>query len=198
MYNNPNLNILLMSPGRTGSLLILSFLSSVAKITPIVRYDRDNLEPLKPKEILHSHTPEDVKLSNKDTLFILSTRNLIDSTFSRIIGRKTNRWRYYRSEGSIQPFHVSIDDYLNAYKFSLDYYNTLQYYLPKKYIRVDYSQFSDNAENLLDILNIPKISYKFASKNLIPTKTPGTYRDWIINYDEVNAFAQTLKQNPPI
>lgn len=187
-----------MSPGRTGSLLILSFLSNVAKVTPIVRYDTDNIGPLKPKEILHSHTPEDVHLANQDTFFILSTRNLIDCTYSRIIGRHTNRWRYYQNRGTVNPFTITIEDYLSAYNFTVNYYKALKPILPNSILRIDYNEFADDSTKLIKILNLPEISYKFANKSHIPTKTPGTYQTWIINYDEINEFAQTLDPIPPI
>lgn len=198
MYNNPNLNILLMGPGRTGSVTIVYYFSKVLSVTPIVRNEDENTKPLAARQILHSHTPLDVNLADENTMFVLSTRNLIETAYSRLIGRKTNRWRYTRNTGKIKPFIATSDEFIDSYNYGLRYYQELAPILPKNTIRIDYSQFKDDHKNLLSILNIPEKNYTFAHKYALPTKTPGTYRDWIINFDEIDEVARTLNPNPPI
>jgi hypothetical protein len=198
MYDNPNLNILLMGPGRTGSVTIVYYFSKVLGITPIVRNEDENVKPLMARQILHSHTPEDVRLANENTMFVLSTRDLVETAFSRLIARKTNRWRYIRNTGKVRPFLTTISDFRDAYDYGLVYYRRLKLLLPENVLRVDYDQFKDNDKNLLSILNIPEQNYVFANKNGLPTKTPGSYRDWIVNFDEINEFAKNLNRIPPI
>jgi len=198
MYNNPNLNILLMGPGRTGSVTIVYYFSKVLGVTPIVRNEDENVKPLMARQILHSHTPEDIKLANKDTMFVLSTRDLVETAFSRLIARKINRWRYIRNTGVVKPFVATKDEYLDAYNYGLDYYKKLKPLLPENVLRIDYSQFKEDDKNLLAILNIPEKNYIFAKKDVRPTKTPGTYSDWIINFDVIDNFSKKLDPIPPI
>jgi hypothetical protein len=198
MQKDPNLNILLMSPGRTGSVTIVYYLTNVANLVTRIRNEDQNIKPLMAGEVLHSHTASDIRLANDNTRFILNTRNLIESTYSRIIGRKTNRWRYLQNKGIIKPFSTTVEDYLSAYNFTLQYYKDLKPLLPSDVLRIDYSQFKDDHTNLLHILDIPEKNYVFARKDIQPTKTPGTYRDWILNFDEIDEFAKTLDPIPPI
>lgn len=198
MYDNPNLNILLMGPGRTGSVTLVYYFSKVLCVTPYIRNENENIKPLSEKQILHSHTPSDVQLANENTMFVLSTRNLIETAYSRLIGRKTNRWRYIQNAGEVKPFTATIDQFIDSYNYGLKYYQSLKPLLPENTLRIDYSQFKDNHTNLLSILNIPEKKYIFARKDVLPTKTPGTYRDWIINFDEIDEFAKTLDPIPPI
>lgn len=198
MYNNPNLNILLMSPGRTGSVTIIYYLTTVGRFVSKIRNHYENVKPLMAREVLHSHTASDIQLTNSNTRFILNTRNLIDCTYSRIIGRKTNKWRYIQNSGVVEPFLITIQDYLAAYEYTAQYYKDLKPLLPPDVVRIDYDQFKDNHKNLLTILDIPEKNYTFARKDNQPSRTPGTYRDWIINFDEIDEVARTLDPTPPI
>lgn len=187
-----------MGPGRTGSVTIVYYFSKVLGATPYIRNENQNINPLRAKEILHSHTPTDVNLANENTLFVLSTRNLIETAYSRLIGRKTNRWRYVQNSGEVNPFITTKNEFINSYNYGLEYYQGLKPLLPENTLRIDYSQFKDDHKNLLSILNISEKNYIFANKSSQPTKTPGTYRDWIINFDEIDEFARTLDPMPPI
>jgi len=199
MYDNPNLNILVLSPGRTGSTLIFKLFSQVTKLTPKSREHTDNKVPLKPKEILHSHNISDINLGNQHTLHIVSKRNIIETTFSSLIGRNTKHWIYYKNQNiTINRFQTTKNDFLGVYQKVRKYYEDLKSVLPNQSVVIDYSDFQDNFENLFHILNINKNYYKLSDKNVIPVKTPGSHKEWIINYDEIYEYAQTLNPNPPI
>jgi len=199
MYNDPNFNVIVLSPGRTGSTLITRLFSHVTKLTPFIRQHIDNKKPMAEKQILHSHTLSDINLGNEHTFYIISTRNMIESTFSNLIGLHTKHWEYYKNQPiDIDSFHVSVQEFLGVYKKTSEFYKNLNTILPKKYRVIDYSEFKDNFENLFDILSISKKHLKFANKNFIPIKTPGLYKDWIVNYDEIYSYAQTLDPNPSI
>lgn len=198
MYKNPNINILLMSPGRTGSNLIVYYYSHISRVTTKVREYTENLKSLEAKEILHSHSPQDLQLINKDTFFLLSTRNLIESTFSRIIAHHTDRWRYINNKTEIKPFVCNLTEFDDFYFYYTSWYSQLKPLLPKEFFRVDYSQFQHNHLNLFDILKLSKKSYLFADKMQFPNKTPGTYKDWIINYKELEEYSKTFEINPDI
>ena len=199
MYNNPNFNVIILSPGRTGSTLISHFFSKVTKFTPYTRQHLDNNLPMRPKQVLHSHTISDINLGNENTLYIISKRNMVESAFSSLIGRQTNKWEYYKNQSvRISNFEVSKEDFLSFYQAINNFYKNLSNVIPKHCQVIDYSEFNNNFENLFDIFNINKTYYKFVDKNIIPIKTPGTYSDWIINYDELYSFSQNLDPNPPI
>jgi hypothetical protein len=199
-YKDPNFNVIISSPGRTGSLLIASMFVFISKITPKIRYQHDNKNNMNAKECLHSHNPNDVYLMNDSTMFIVSKRNLIDSTFSQLIGNVTNQWRYYDRNYNIElkPFEISKTDFLCVYDTKKTFYEDLKLVLPKKYTVLDYKDFNTDINKLINLLELPPIYLKFASKQYIPKKTPGTYKDWIINYDEIYEFAQTLDPSPCI
>jgi len=197
VYSNPNLNILLLTPGRTGSTCILKLYSEISTITTKVRKHRDNIYPLSKNEILHSHTVSDVNLANENTIFIVSKRNLIETTYSRIIGTETQKWAYFQNE-PIKPFYSTKEFFLQAYKGIYDFYDELRPLLPGHTIHVDYKDFSDDFTKLFDILQVSKMNLKFAKNKLIPVKTPGSYRDWILNFEELDEVARTLDPNPPI
>ena len=108
-YSDPNFNVIVCGPGRTGSVFITSIFTTVTKLTPYQRLHNHNQEPMKAQECLHSHDIEDIKLMNEHTFFIASKRNMIDSTFSHQIAKSQDVWRYYeRRPGTIKPFEVSI------------------------------------------------------------------------------------------
>lgn len=199
-YKDPNFNVIVSSPGRTGSLLIASMFVFISKLTPKIRYQHDNKNNMNPGECLHSHHPNDVHLMNNSTMFIVSKRNLIDSTFSQLIGNVTNQWRYYdhNYNTELKPFKVTKTDFLNIYNVKKTFYEDLKLVLPKKYTVIDYKDFNKDIYKLIDLLKLSPMYLKFSQKNIIPKKTPGTYKDWVINYDEIYGFAQTLDSTPCI
>lgn len=201
MFSNPNRNCLLMSPGRTGSVLITTFLSKVTNMFPIIRQHNNNIKPLAAKEILHSHDPLDFSLCNENTVYILSTRNMIDCAFSRIIAYRNKKYRYYGNKDlyEIKQYRIETYDFERAYQYAVTYYDAIRDKLPIDTIKIDYSQFSDDPYKLIDIFNISKMTARFfTDKHLIPIKTPGSYRDYIINYDEIYEYGKTFDPNPPI
>jgi hypothetical protein len=199
MYDDPNFNVIILSPGRTGSTLIFKFFSHVTRLTPYTRQHFDNKTVIKPKQILHSHNIDDIKLGNKSTYYVISKRNIIETAFSGLVGQHTKKWEYYKNhKTTISNFTVSKQDFLSLYQLVYSFYKDLSCVIPIKSHIVDYVEFKDNFENLFDIFNINKNHYKFINKNLIPIKTPGSYKDWILNYDEIYDYAITLDPNPPI
>jgi hypothetical protein len=199
MYDNSNFNVIILSPGRTGSTLISKFFSQVTKLTPHARHHLDNILPMGPKQVLHSHTISDINLGNENTFYIISKRNMVETAFSSLIGRQVNKWEYYKNHSTnIINFKVLKEDFLCLYQTIDNFYKDLSNVVPKKSHIIDYSEFKNNFENLFDIFNINKQYYKFVDKNMIPIKTPGTYSDWIINYDEISSYAQTFDPNPPL
>jgi hypothetical protein len=196
-YHNKKLNIICLSAQRTGSQIICKLLSESLKITPKLRNNDDNKRPMEAGEILHSHMYNDVTLGNNDTLYILNTRNMVESTYSRLIALYTNKYNYFNfNKNEITPFICDLKDFKKIYGDCLHFYTNLKPILPTNTIRIDYSEFQYDIKNILRILKIPVVFYK---ANKVPNiKTPGTYRDWIINFDEIDAYAQTISPNPPI
>jgi hypothetical protein len=194
MYNHPKFNVILLSPGRTGGRLISTFFTKITNLTPYLRTYSQNVKLLEPKQLLHSHDPIDVKLGNEHTLYILSTRNLIDATFSYIIGHQYQSWHYYNhTTHNIVPFTIDTENFYNHYMRSVRFYEGFQKNRPRSYLQIDYSEFCDDERKLFSILKLNEFAYKFRPKHEIPIKTPGTYRDWIINFDEIYEYALTLQ-----
>lgn len=200
-YTNPNFNVIVSSPSRTGSVFIATVFYRISKIAPIYREFYQNEKEMGPKECLHSHDPKDVFLCNEHTLFIVSKRNMIESTFSNLIGQHTGKWRHYKDNTiDVKPFYMSIDNFMFKYNQCKIYYETLKPNLPFGSLVIDYNDFKDDNAKLFDILQISKQHLKFFpnKEQRYPIKTPGTYKDWIINYDEIWDVAKTLDPNPCI
>ena len=200
-YNDPNFNVIVSSPGRTGSVLISTIFFKVTGFAPIYRENDNNIKPMGPRECLHSHQPQDVKLMNEHTFFILSKRNLIDTTFSNEIGQRTNQWRYRKKDKvEIVPFTLSLQDFMHKYNQINQFYIDIKPILPKNAFVIDYDEFKNDDELLYDILKISRLHKRFfGSKDReYPTKTPGTHRDWIINYDELIEATKSLDPIPCI
>jgi len=196
-YSDPNFNVILSTPARTGSTVIRTVLAEIAKVTPKIRRHHENIERMGPKEILHSHNADDVFLHNESTMHIVSTRNLIDSTYSNIIGVQTGIWRYFYRIGNITPFVVDPEQFLRKYNSKILFFNRLKEILPENYLKIDYDEYNNNMENLFNILKLNKLYYRM-SRSKLPVKTIGTYRDWIINFDELQEIAKNLDPHPPI
>lgn len=198
-YNNPNLNVMILSPGRTGSTLIWDVFSKISKVTPIRRNCSENVVPLKSKECLHSHDPNDVFLGNTDTLYIINTRDLVDIALSSGIAKHTNKYYYYKNESfNIQPFIFNVDEFMRFYESKKKFYENLKPIMPKTSVVVDYSLFCDDIETLFDIFYLSKKSLRLYPKSLIPQKVIGTHKDWILNYDEILEAASNLERKPSI
>lgn len=198
-HNNPNFNVIILSPGRTGSTLIWDVFSKISKVAPIRRNYSENVTPLKPKECLHSHDPTDVFLGNTDTLYVVNTRDLVDSAISSGIVKHTNKFIYYKNESfNIQPFVFKIDEFVQFYESKKKFYENLKPIMPKTSVIVDYSLFSTNLEALFDIFHLSKDNLRLYPKSLLPQKVIGTHKDWILNYDEIIDFASSLEKKPSI
>ncbi len=199
MYNDPNLNIIVSSPGRTGSSLIWDLFTKVTKITPLRRNYNENFNKLRAKECLHSHTPEDVLLGNENTLTIVSTRNLCEAALSSSIVKHTGKYFFYEDRDSnIDAFFLDPKEFLIFYDSKKKFYEELKIILPKNHIILKYECFENNWTSLFDILQISTQSLKFLPKNLLPIKRPGTFKDWILNYNDIENIIATLNPYPCI
>lgn len=210
-YLDPNFNIIVCSPGRTGSAIYKKIFCDITEFTPKYRDHTKNIEPLKPKELLHSHNAQDIKLINENTMCILSKRNLIDSTFSQCIAKQYNVWSYYskdniiqpngivrlRNDPIIKPFILSKEIFIHEYNVKKNFYETLKPILPENHLVIDYTEYCDDVSKLFKILKLSSKLYNVYFP-FFTIKTPGNYADWIINYEEIFELSRSLESNPCI
>jgi hypothetical protein len=193
---NKNFNVLLSTSGRTGSNVILNFLTQSANFLKKIRYHWENQDLLSSGEILHSHSIEDLKLINENTLCVFSIRNLFDTLISYKIGEHEKNWvRQNNFSNQISSFLIDKTEIINDYQRLVRYYKTISTQLPNNTIIIEYSQFSTDPDNLYNIFKIDPKNKKFY-KPKYPFKTPGSHADWIINYKELSEIFKSLETNP--
>jgi len=144
--------------------------------------------------IKHSHNPADLIHTYKYVVY--STRDPVESVLSWFIREKIVPWHLYSdrhtsllSKGSdlIVPFYLPPDKFREQYLVVQSFYKDIR--LPDHAQVVDYSAFRDNPANLHDILGLDKLPIK----GKIPIKNPGEHKQWILNWDEIEAEINRLR-----
>lgn len=201
MIPNKNDSWIVIGPGRTGSLVIIETIrriyDSQIKIQLQYRDPNDLKEKIEPGQILHTHQIESLSLMNANTFCILSTRNVIESSLSWCIRPYIGEWHLWEGNSDsryhgIDPFYLDKREFLKYFNRMIDFYNTIV--LPKSTIIIDYSQFQDNPSKLLPLLGF---NYELSVDKYLPIKNPGSYADWIINWDEISEMIKDLNYSLP-
>jgi hypothetical protein len=194
--SNPNLNILLMTPGRTGSHMIIHFFKDMTKIARTYREHYENYSILEDRMIQHSHNPKDIFLANDNTYFILNIRNMMETVISKKIAQHIKTFVHYSENINISPIDFTIEEYLQMYVNLKNYYIDISRLIPDNTKIIDYIEFKDNIYNLINIFNIPRKKLLGYNRQLLAIKTPGSHKDWILNYDEIMKLSESLEQDP--
>lgn len=188
---------LIIGPGRTGSKVIVDVLrSSYRHCNYPFRYiTPGNHLPAEPGFILHSHNVEDFELGY--TRCILNTRNCVESAISWCITPHVGEWHLYEHRhkeklSRIEPFVLDPSLVLEEYRSVRYFYENVKRYLTPSVLRIDYSEFREDASTLLPILGLDSST----PLQFIPVKNPGTYTDWIKNWDEIWDIVKDLPTDP--
>lgn len=166
------LSAIVLTPGRTGSHIILDNLCSHFKIP------RLNNESNSEYGIMHSHNPYHDSLG-KDCIAILSTRrNKLESILSAMIVPKTMEHRTY-SNRPIDRFTVSREDLWNSYLFHTIFYQLIDKTKFKTVIEIEYESMLADPKYLFSKFGVDK-DIKFYGK-----KSPYNYYQIIDNINEI-------------
>jgi len=195
---NKNDSWLIIGPGRTGSKVIVDILRSaymqeniyLAYISPIRAR-----APARSGTILHSHNINDFSLGYEKC--ILSTRNYIESAISWCIQPHVGEWHLYsdlhkEKMSRITQFVLDPNLVLEKYNSIKTFYCDIDKYITPDTITIDYSEFCNNPSAILYRLGLDLNT----PLDVIPSKNPGTYSDWILNWDEIQSVLDNLHTDP--
>lgn len=192
---------IVIGPGRTGSLTIARSLYSFYNYdeNKFVYFGPDDKPRLINKNfIVHTHNKKWLDFVNTNTEIIVSTRDPVDSALSWCIQPKLKQWHFYpwKTEDvdalknlKISKFYLNPADLLNRYQNIMNWYNSLE--IKNNYKILDYSKWCDNTSLILLLLGYKKI----APKNLLTIKNPYSYKDWVINHEEITDLCDSLNRN---
>ncbi len=189
---------LVVGPGRTGSLTI------VRSIYALYKYDfniithigpNEDVRPIKPLDVVHTHSLKWLDAVNENTEVIVSTRNPIESTLSWCILPEIDNYHFYPFKKEdviklysmkVKKFYLDPNKFLSIYKQVMDFYKQLQ--VKDNYHIIDYSEWSDSPTQILR-----KLGYNIdAPSKYLTMKTPGSHRDWIENWEEITELVKSL------
>ncbi len=188
---------IIIGPGRTGSKVIVDTLMSAYRHFrwPLTYIAPGNCITAKPGHLLHSHNLEDLELGYTNRVF--SIRNCVESAISWCVQPHIGEWHLYHHKhkeklGRISPFVIDPALVLQQYTAIRRFYSTAQSKINSNSIIIDYTDFRDNNYTLLEKLNLDRS----ITLSRMPVKNPGTYSDWILNWDEVHCAVKDLSIRP--
>lgn len=189
---------LVVGPGRTGSLTIVRSIYSLYKynFNVITHVGPDeNVRPIKPLDVVHSHNLKWLDEVNENTEVIISTRNPIESTLSWCILPELGEFHFYPFKKEdvdklnsikVKKFYLDPNKFLSIYNNIINFYTQLQ--MKDNYHIVDYSEWSNNPTQILH-----KLGYKVdAPSQYLTMKNPGSHHDWIENWEEISELVKSL------
>ena len=204
MILNENDKWLVLSPGRTGSKIIVDCLYNSYKAAnlPIVYLaPNEDTTEIPTLAISHSHSINSLLHLDKNVRVVLSTRDMVESALSWCIYPKIGNFHLYPTHHqnkidelhkSIPSFHLTKEDLYNRYRHIKVFYDILAT-MPMQFTAIiDYEDIKNDPAKVYDILGITKPDrYKQLS-----IKNPGTHEQWITNWDEISEFIAKLERKP--
>ena len=195
---------LVLSPGRTGSKIIVDCLySSYRKANLPIKYITPNEEisEFPALAIGHSHSIDSLHHIDKNVRVVLSTRDMVESALSWCIYPKLGNFHLYPAhhqvkidelQESIPAFHLTKEDLYRSYRHIKAFYDILAT-MPTQFTAIiDYEDIKNDPAKVYDILGVTKPDrYK-----QMAIKNPGTYEQWITNWDEISEFIAKLERKP--
>jgi hypothetical protein len=195
---------LVIGPGRTGSLTIVRSIYSLYKYDfNIITHVGPNeiIRPIKPLDIVHTHTLKWLDEVNENTEVIISTRNPIESTLSWCILPKLGAYHFYPYKNAdvvklnsikVEKFYLDPDKFLSYYNNTMDFYKQLP--MKDSYHIIDYSEWSNDPTQILR-----KLGYGVdAPGKYLTMKNPGPHCDWIENWEEISELFKSLSVPNPL
>ena len=195
---------IVVGPGRTGSKYIVNILRHFHLQNFIfLKYNSPDLEvkSIEPFNIYHSHTKEIIKLENKNTKIILSIRNIINSTLSWFIVPYIKKFHLFRddlSKTEVVPFYLDPQTFIVHYNHTKNFY---QYFTKESIEKITIINYDDvlHPDGNLDyhvILNKLNLKIREPILNPLIVKNPGTYPQWIKNWEEIKSIFDSLETDP--
>ena len=199
-----NLNFIVLSPWRAGSILCACLLSEYVRVQTGNRslyylsgfntsdWQCDDPTKLinewKENSVYHTHNCNNLNNIPDNFNVIIPNRSVFDCAISNIIANKLDKFSYFHQENlniELKPF--VIDKYelatqiitLNSVRFAI---NKKAATIPNPVITVEYVDYKDHNQRLFDILGI---DFKLTNTKLIPVKVPLDYKSVILNYHEL-------------
>jgi hypothetical protein len=163
-----------LTPGRTGSQLILKNLSHHFK---------------KNARIIHSHDPLIIPVTAESWVFVSHRRDIFSSIISTLVGTRTNEFTQYQGKYN-KRFTVEQIEFTNAYQHHQIFYKVINKNNFAQCIDVYYEELIADPYYLFSKLDIKK------PINLtLQDKSPYNNKELIINIDQCyNWFEQLNSQ----
>jgi hypothetical protein len=201
---------IILSPGRTGSKYIINMLRFFhLKNWIFLKYNGPDLEvkSIEPYNIYHSHTKEIIKLKNENTKIILSIRNVVNSALSWCIQPYIKKWHLSPKDllnFEIVPFYLDPLTFISHYNNIKCFYQYITKESIENIIIINYDDVlhSDgrlNYDVILNKLNLESTTYPPMNHpwvDYFPVKNPGTYPQWIKNWEEIKSICDGLETDP--
>ncbi len=195
---------LVLSPGRTGSKIIVDCLYSSYRAANLpIKYITPNKEisEFPALAISHSHSIDSLHHIDTNVRVVLSTRDMVESALSWCIYPKIGNFHLYPAhhqvkidelQESIPAFHLTKEDLYRSYRHIKAFYDMLAT-MPTQFTAIiDYEDIKNDPAKVYDILGVTKpVRYK-----QMAIKNPGTYEQWITNWDEISEFIAKLERKP--
>ena len=145
----------------------------------------------------HPTDSTNVPFSN-NVNYIISCRNPIESTLSFCIKPHIGSWHIPKdqlSDISIKPFRLDPNEFTSRYIEIVKWYRHISKEILSVAKIVEYNEFSKNpSESIPLILDLPQLSKHLLDRNS-NAKTPGTHRDWIENWEQIENLISPLKED---
>jgi hypothetical protein len=195
---------LVLSPGRTGSKIIIDCLySSYREANLPIEYltPRKEITEIPALAIGHSHSIDSLHHIDTNVRVVLSTRDMVESALSWCIYPKIGNFHLYPAhhqvkidelQESIPAFHLTKEDLYRSYRHIKAFYDMLAI-MPTQFTAIiDYEDIKNDPAKVYDILGITKP----ARYKQMAIKNPGTHEQWITNWDEISEFIAKLERTP--
>jgi len=195
---------LVLSPGRTGSKIIVdclysSYRAAGLRVNHIMPHDE--VTEIPDLCICHSHAISSLSFVDQTVKIVLSTRDMVESALSWCIYPKIGKFHLYPSRNqdridelqeSIPAFRLDEGDLFWKYRTIKTFYDSLSADTLMKSTIIDYEDIKNDPTVACDILDIPKPD----RYQQMAIKNPGTYEQWITNWDEISEFIAKLERKP--
>jgi hypothetical protein len=189
---------LIVSPCRSGSTATAIAINEYCKTQNnnlaqhVLWYNSDIIHNFTKNHVHHTHQIYNIKIMPTDFTLIINHRDPFDSTISRIVAEKLDKWAYYNNE-TIETkninFNIDIKKLIEAYN-NLKIFNAALTNVASKvpHYEINYDDIKDDLNNVFKICNL---NYEITSTSNIPTRVKLDYPNIIPNYGELLNYAIT-------
>lgn len=174
---------LVLSPSRTGSLLIVLELERVFK-KPVFYYNANNNLIPSTAGIIHSHLPRQTKVENKEEfmLIISRRRNEFQGIISQLIANNlTHEYSIY-SDKPVNPICITLDMFDRYAKQRKGFYQQIDTFGYAKVVDIYLEDMLEYSFYLFDELGLTKQQQRYGTK-----KSP-YIKELISNYDDLEQY----------